>query len=432
MDRVARILGSLLACVLATGALAQSVTRIDDVRPDAPVLSAYGDFPVGVRTLVTAFPDRVDVLAARTNGLKTYDRPVTLEVWYPAAEDTEQGTTYNATLRDGQTQVALSGRAARGAKPASGTRFPLIVLSHGYPGNRYLMSHIGENLASKGYVVASIDHADSTYSDQAAFGSTLYNRPLDQTGVIDILEQDDGPLGAITDTSSAGIVGYSMGGYGALVQGGAGLVETAKEFAFAPPQELLDIYRAGSETHEDLIDPRVRAILAIGPWGMNAGLWDSAGLAGLRVPTLIMAGSADEVSVYAAMREIFEMTSGTDRYLLTFEAAGHNAAAPIPAPEESRQPVETLDFIPFDHYADPVWDTVRMNNIAQHFATAFFDLHLKEDVERRSYLDLVEDADTGVYSVDDAGLPTPDHTYWKGFANRTARGLRLEARQKGE
>ena len=46
------------------------------------------------------------------------------------------------------------------------------------------MSHLGENLASKGYVVVSIDHPDSTYDDQKAFGSTLYNRAFDQLFVL--------------------------------------------------------------------------------------------------------------------------------------------------------------------------------------------------------------------------------------------------------
>jgi predicted dienelactone hydrolase len=54
-----------------------------------------------------------------------------------------------------------------------------VIISHGYPGNRFLMSHIGENLASKGFVCVSIDHKDSTYDDQKAFASTLYNRPFD-------------------------------------------------------------------------------------------------------------------------------------------------------------------------------------------------------------------------------------------------------------
>ena len=46
------------------------------------------------------------------------------------------------------------------------------------------MSHLGENLASKGYVVASIDHLESTYDDQADFASTLFHRTLDQRFVI--------------------------------------------------------------------------------------------------------------------------------------------------------------------------------------------------------------------------------------------------------
>ncbi len=62
--------------------------------------------------------------------------------------------------------------------------FPLVIISHGYPGNRLLLSHMGENLASKGFVVASIDHKDSTYDDQKAFASTLYNRPFDQLFVL--------------------------------------------------------------------------------------------------------------------------------------------------------------------------------------------------------------------------------------------------------
>ncbi len=43
--------------------------------------------------------------------------------------------------------------------------------------------------------------------------------------------------------------------------------------------------------------------------------------------------------------------------------ANHNAAAPIPAPVEGYAVNESLGWAPFEHYADPVWDTVRMNNI---------------------------------------------------------------------
>ncbi len=43
-----------------------------------------------------------------------------------------------------------------------GKRFPLVFVSHGYPGSRYFMTYL-TNLESKGYVVAAIDHTDSVF-----------------------------------------------------------------------------------------------------------------------------------------------------------------------------------------------------------------------------------------------------------------------------
>ncbi|MEM9577729.1 MAG: alpha/beta fold hydrolase [Pseudomonadota bacterium] len=418
-----------LAALLAAPALANP---IDQIRPDAPELADYGTLPIGVQTLDFLVPDQIDVLAIDGEVSPRYDRPLTIEVWYPAAQASEDPGAYRAMLRDGTTEVTLTGRAIRDAAPVTGGTFPLIVISHGYPGNRYLLSHLGENLASKGFVTVSIDHTDSTYSDQAAFGSTLLNRPLDQKAAIDFLARLDTPLGAITDTEVVGIIGYSMGGYGALVFAGAGVTEAATEFSWGTPNGLLGRYLAGSESHEELIDPRVRAVVAIGPWGRNAGIWDAPSMAGLRKPTLIVAGSSDDVSVYEAIRTIFDEAIGTDRHLLTFENANHNAAAPIPAPKEAWLPSVNLDFVPFEHYADPVWDTVRMNNVAQHFTTAFFDLHLKGDVSKRPFLDLIVNGNDGVIALDEEANPTEDHTYWTGFAPRTAKGLRFETKLEGQ
>ena len=417
------------AVCLATGVMANP---IDTIRPDAPALAPYGPYAIGVRTETVTLPDSIDVLGIDGDDVPRYDRPLTLEIWYPAAIGTEAGGTYTATLRDGQTKATLTGRAARGADPAAQGPFPLVLLSHGYPGNRFLMSHLGENLASKGYVAVAMDHTDSTYSDQAAFGSTLLHRPLDQDRVLDHIAGLTDPLGAIVDTDRTGIVGYSMGGYGALILGGAGVTQAATEFSWGTPNRLLSAHLAGSETHEALVDDRIKAVIAIGPWGYNAGIWDMDGLAGLRVPTMFMAGSADDVAVYDAIRGMFDGAVGTERHLLTFVYANHNAAAPIPAPKEAWEPVETLDFVPFDHYADVVWDNVRMNNVAQHFATAFFDLHLKGDTDRRGYLDLVPRSEDGIVALDDAGEQTEDHTYWQGFAPRTAAGLRFETKRPGE
>jgi predicted dienelactone hydrolase len=369
--------------------------RIDLIRPDAPALAALGPYPVGVRTLNLIDPGRIDILRSTEDHLAHYDRPLPVEMWYPATPGTPSGTTYHTLLRDGHRTIALQGRAARDAGRADGN-FPLVIISHGYPGNRMLMSHLGENLASKGYVVASIDHTDSTYADKAAFGSTLYNRPLDTAFVLDAMADH-------ADTASVAIIGYSMGGYGALISGGAGLAEAAMTAEVVPPQGLLRRHLT------PVVDPRLKAIVPIGAWGRQRGAWDAGGMAGLRVPALIIAGSADEVSGYAdGMRLIFDEAKGTTRHLLTFQDAAHNAGAPIPAPWQAWEPSAYLDFMPFDHYADAVWDSVRMNNITQHFVTAFLGLHLLGDATMADYL------------TDD----------WQGFAPGTGRGLLLETRRQ--
>lgn len=418
------ILATALAAALFTGP-AMSQNRVDGTRPDAPALATPGPLAIGVRTLTLTDPDRPDVLAS-TDALVSGPRTLTAEFWYPAAAGTTPGGQYDTVLRDGVTAVTLHGQAARDAAPSDAGPFPLVVISHGYPGNRFLLAHLAEHLASHGYAVVSLDHTDSTYSDQGAFGSTLYNRPLDQAFAIDALAADTA-LAGLVDTDTVGVVGYSMGGYGALIFSGAGLVAPIVDSPFAPPQRLLAAHVAGTPEHEALPDPRVRATVAFGPWGMNYGLWDATGLAGLRVPLLMIAGSMDTISGYDPMRAIFEGAVNVDRHLLTFENAGHNAGAPIPAPAESYAVSETLGWAPFEHYADAVWDTVKMNEVSQHFVLAFLDQRLRGNADRGAYFDLVENGNGGVWSVTD-GVQTPEHTYWHGFTQSSATGLRFETR----
>ena len=148
---------------------------------------------------------------------------------------------------------------------------------------------------------------------------------------------------------------------------------------------------------------------------------------------LYVAGSKDDVSGYEnGVRALYDGTVKADRYLLTFENANHNAAAPIPAPVESWQAGDSANSTSFNHYADPVWDTVRMNNIAQHFVTAFLGRYVKSDQDLGSYLDVpVERANDAIYAANKDGTLKPEHTYWKDFANRTAKGLVLERKAAG-
>lgn len=430
---------------IPTSAMANSevtpVNRIDQLRPDAPDLATHGPHAIGVRTLKVSNPNQIDILAIQDGQrLPRYDRPLTLEVWYPAAlgETDAQGGSYDVFLRDGKTQVELHGKAVRDASPlTTAGSFPLVLISHGYPGNRFLMSHLGENLATKGYVAVSIDHTDSTYRDKAAFGSTLVNRRLDVAFVLSEISRfaiEEGHfLAGIVDSSNTGLIGYSMGGYGAVIAAGGGVTETSVAYDWSAPARTLAIHQAGSERHEAQMDPRIKAVIPIAPWGMTRDFWDAEGLAGVRIPSFFMAGSQDGVSGYEdGIRAIFEQSVNAERYLLTFDHAGHNAAAPIPAPIEAWQPSPHLDFVPFEHYADPVWDTLRMNNIAQHFATAFLGKHLKGDATMEAYLDLVEDAEDGVEALNDDGTPKTEHSAWKGFQKGTSKGLTLQHKTPSE
>ena len=73
-----------------------------------------------------------------------------------------------------------------------------------------------------------------------------------------------------------------------------------------------------------------------------------------------------------------------------------------------------------------------MNNVTQHFVTAFLDLHLKGEAEKARYLDLVPDSADAVWDRAEDGTPNEADSYWAGFPERTARGLRFETLAHGE
>jgi predicted dienelactone hydrolase len=387
--------------------------RIDVVTPSAPELAPYGKYAIGVRTLQATDKNRPDILSTKEGGpTARYDRTLTLEVWYPAALAAGQkpGGDYKAITRDPAITATLHGQAVRDAAPlATEPAFPLVIISHGYPGNRYLMSHLGENLASKGFVTVSIDHKESTYDDQKPFASTLYNRAFDDLFVLNEMDRlgkagSGSFLSGRLDASRTGLVGYSMGGYGAVNVVGGGYSKASETLAGAPPNKLLAERGAGNPEYRKTIDPRIKAVIAIAPWGMQGGFWDAEGLKGIATPILFVAGSADDVAGYdKGTKAIYQGAVNADRYLLTFVNANHNAAAPIPAPAEVYVPAEAGKPAAFAHYADAVWDTVRMNNILDHFATAYFDLHLKNDQEKKTYFE-----------------------GWKGFKRGTSVGLTLD------
>ena len=149
--------------------------------------------------------------------------------------------------------------------------------------------------------------------------------------------------------------------------------------------------------------------MALAPWGMEYNLWDMESLKGLKIPTLFIAGNKDDISGYEkGTKTIYEGVINSDRYLLTYENARHNVA-PNPAPIGALK--KGLDINEYLRYADSVWDQRRINNINQHFITAFLGIKLKNKAEYLPYLDV-------------AKIKT--QSQWEGFKPRTSVGLQLD------
>jgi predicted dienelactone hydrolase len=188
----------LIAAALAvSGAVSQQPEYFSVPAIDAPELAHRGPHTVGVRTIDLVNPGQVDILKFDKEAGKapSYDRPLKIEIWYPGVvpAGAQEHTVYKSPLpRPGPSGPAgyeTAGKALRDAASSQDGPFPLVVVSHGYPGTRFFMSYLTENLASKGYVVAAIDHTDSVFGDVKPFVSTLLNRASDQLFTIDALAQ---------------------------------------------------------------------------------------------------------------------------------------------------------------------------------------------------------------------------------------------------
>jgi predicted dienelactone hydrolase len=406
---------------------------------DIPELAQRGSYAVGVRTVDLLHVRQVDILHfdKEKGTAPLYDRPLKVEVWYPATLTPGQveSTVYEMAMPGPQSApLRIPGKALRDANPLQGQQFPLVIVSHGYPGSRIFLSYLTEHLASRGYVVAAIDHTDSVLGEIRPFPSTLLNRSNDQIFTISELtsfsDRDTASfLHGMIDPARVAIVGYSMGGYGALASAGAGYSKTSSGMNIVPGGYLND-WAAGNPAYENRLPKNLKAIVAISPWGAQPPVnsWDDGGLSGIHVPSLFIAGDRDDVADYEhGIKRAFEGSVHSDRCLLVYENARHNIGGnPLPPGLDNPAAIEFFD--------EPVWRKERICNINRHFVTAFLDLYLKGDESKRPFLHtLVEHSNDGQWPLK-RGAATAAYspgdgqegvTIWKGFPRRWALGMEL-------
>ncbi|MFJ4900504.1 alpha/beta hydrolase family protein [Streptomyces sp. NPDC088727] len=199
-----------------------------------------GPYAVGRRTLHLVDHHRTDPWVPSAG-----DRELMVSVTYPSRPATGTPAPYMTTEEarlllearglDGVVSpetVARTGTHEReGASPARG-RFPLVLLSPGFSMPRTTLTSIAEDLTSRGYVVASVDHAYESVGTEFPGGRVLTcaaceraetdeeraavvrGRAEDMSFVIDELThgRQAGALSRMIDTRRIGMAGHSIGG----------------------------------------------------------------------------------------------------------------------------------------------------------------------------------------------------------------------------
>ena len=178
---------------------------------------------------------------------------------------------------------------------------PLVVFSHGRGSNGLYYAWFAEFLASRGYIVAALNHyrANTWDSTIAYLANKLWQRPLDVGLTISFLLND--PFwGKSIDPGRIGVAGHSQGGFTALWIGGA-KVDPDKYLAFQRgwrnnamvPEYLRRELPLDAGPALAVQDRRVKAVFAMAPGIVQAFGMDVAGLRQLTVPAYIAVGAGD-------------------------------------------------------------------------------------------------------------------------------------------
>ncbi len=432
----------LLLLGAGTAAYVISPTVHSGTAGEAPELGRTGEHAIGTDVKTFALEGRTKITAwgAVSGNLSEARRELSVRFWYPADIDGEtKAAQYEHEMRPpGKEPVAIvsKGIAIADAPPLDDQKFPLVLMSHGFGGWSTQFSNLAEHIASHGYVVASIDHGDmpveGVTSFLLSFGNVLADRMLDQRQVLDKIvkanaEKSSGYFGQI-DPDNVGLIGYSMGGYGAIATAGANY-----DFANDPMASVPEAARSGIETAMEG-PAQIKALVAIAPWGGQPDnrAWNAASLSKIKQPVLFISGNQDDVVNFKeGVSWLFENMTAADRHMLVYREARHNIVGNAFTLDSD------ADFTVSEFLKEPVWRSERLNAINQHFVTAFLDKALKGETAKAAYLNVpTVDSNTGIWPIGfgeqlNGKMAGPEQDkHWRGFQRRWAVGLEMHHLKK--
>lgn len=229
-----------------------------------------GPFGSGVSTL--EFVDSTRSTPANGDAPELAERTLPITVWYPASDPSSVGEAQ-----------------ATPAKAPFGGHFPLIIAAHGLAGLSSNWTYMGEYLASHGYIVAALNFPAS--NAEAAGGPNALDVPnqvLDLQFLLESLQQEV-PFAELIDMTRVGLLGHSLGGLTVSLSEKLPAVDAVAMLspAFCPGQELV----AESEP--------------------------------LAVPSLLVHGTTDAITVFDRNAEPLFALSGEPKYLVAIDNGSH-------------------------------------------------------------------------------------------------------------
>ena len=282
-------------------------------------------------------------------------------VWYPADNNAAPKPQLIPPVGEALFEAGPAAPEARLA--ASPAKFPLILLSHGTGGTAQSMAWFATALASRGYIVAAVNHPGNTAMEPYTVeGFTLWwLRAKDITMILDdILGDPD--FGSRIDTNRIGAAGFSLGGYTTMELAGGRTARdrfadackaTPDQVTCKPPPEFPDLVgkaeslakvdptyaQALHDSGASYRDERIRAVFAMAP--ALGPAFPPESLHAIKLPVTIVAGESDSIvpteasaKYYAANISGAGLTifpGAVDHYVFvdTCTDAGHKAAPPI-------------------------------------------------------------------------------------------------------